>query len=196
MLTTLGIAGVPVEVIQNLLDLQEESFHDQSIDWDAVIERLPVEPNSRTYGYYFSRREAFQLLVKCSFTERINAIGLKRWRDNVIDTVMNPGFKIMDVKEDTWLNGIKSKLSQYEDEYSNLKEATSLLELALWEMELNDQSKKGRQNKKMKIDRKQYRVSCGAEIVIQHVLPYLLADEIETIDDSSESEISDNEFDY
>ena len=176
MLTTLGIAGVPVEVIQNLLDLQEESFPGQFIDWDAVIEKLAVQPCLTQV----EREKAFQFLVKCSFMGRINAIGLKQWRDNVINKVMSPDFIMpFDVEEGTWLDDIRSKLSQYEDDYSKLKEATSLLELALWKIKLNDNERKERQNKKMKIEessdlRKQCRISCGADIVIQHVLPYLL----------------------
>ena len=197
MVTTLGAAGAPVRIIQNLLDLQEEDFPNQLIDWDAVIERLSVEPKCGCV----CRKETYQFLVKCSCIERINAIGLKQYRDNVMNMVLSPDFIMpYDVKEGIWLDGIKSKLILYEAEYHRLKEATSLLELSLWKMELDDhkgQDKKGgRQKKKKKIDRDQYRVSCGADIVIQHILPYLLVDEIETIDNSSESEISESESDY
>ena len=72
-------------------------------------------------------------------------------------------------------------LIEYEAEYDKIKEATSLLELALWKIKLNDHDGDGRerQNKKMKIEesdlrRGQCRISCGADIIIHHVLPYLL----------------------
>jgi len=59
-----------------------------------------------------------------------------------------------------------------------MTEATTLLELALWKNKLNDHGVEERQNKKMKIEesdlRGQCRINCGADIVIQHVLPYLL----------------------
>ena len=176
MITTLGTVGAPVMIIQNLLDLQEGSFPDQAINWDGIIDKLAVEQNENIDGFD-SKREPFQFLVKCSLMGRINAIGLKHYRDNVINKVMSPGFNMpYDVAEGTWLNDIRSKLRDIEYEYDKLKEATTLLELALWKMELNEGQNKtlGRQHKKMKIDRKQHRVSCGAEIVIQHVLPYLL----------------------
>ena len=84
----------------------------------------------------------------------------------------------MDNRKQDWFREVKSILCQYETKYQILKEATSVIELALWKMELNDQSKKGRHNKKMKIDesdhRGQSRFSCGADIVVQHVLPYLV----------------------
>jgi len=181
MLTTLGIVGAPVEVIQSLLDLWEGSFHDQLIDWDAVIEKLSVEPKCALSGYG-SRRETFQFLVKCSFMERINAIGLKHYRNNMINTVIGPGFKMpyhIDEGE-TWLDGIKSKLAEYEARYQELKEGTIMIELTLWNNSINEakSSEDGRGTRKRKFDepgsRKQCRVSCGADIVIQHVLPYLV----------------------
>ena len=55
-----------------------------------------------------------------------------------------------------------------------------MLELALWKAKMNgskSNNTRGRR-KKMKIDeqglRNQCRISCGSDIVIQHVLPYLL----------------------
>ena len=90
MIETLGIAGAPVRIIQTLLDLREGSFPDQLIDWDAVIERLSVELGCG----HGSRRETFQFLVKCSFMGRINAIGLKHYRDNVINMVMERDFRM------------------------------------------------------------------------------------------------------
>ena len=54
-----------------------------------------------------------------------------------------------------------------------------MLELALWRIKINELApSEGRHKKKMKVDqsaiRNQCRISCGANIVIEHVLPYLL----------------------
>ena len=62
-------------MIQNLLDLQQESFPKQSIDWMQVVEKLAEERRAC--------EETFRFLVKCSVTKRINAIGLKQLRDSV-----------------------------------------------------------------------------------------------------------------
>ena len=80
-------------------------------------------------------------------------------------------------KEDECLRAeVDAKLVQYETEYYNLKEATAILELVLWKHKMADFGNQGA--KKRKVDessvREQYRVSCGADIVIQHVLLYLL----------------------
>ena len=59
---------------------------------------------------------------------------------------------------------------------------TSLLELAMWNARMDDSLDHGKTmgggNKKMKMDesefRLQCRISCGADAVIENVLPYLL----------------------
>ena len=78
-----------------------------------------------------------------------------------------------------------------------------MVELALWKHKMNDHifGEKKRRGKKTKIDessiREQCRISCRADIAIQHMLPYLLprpvvyTDVIQhdsTIDSSSESD--------
>jgi len=80
MVLTLAIAGGPVEVIQNLLDMQEGSFSDQTIDWegDKVLENLGD-------GYVYSI--TFMYLVKCSIKNRVKAIGLKHYRDTIMKKV-------------------------------------------------------------------------------------------------------------
>ena len=60
-----------------------------------------------------------------------------------------------------------------------------MLELALWKMKLDELGKgeNTMSNKKRKIDgsdfRSRCRISCGADIVIQHVLPYLIIPPLE-----------------
>ena len=87
-------------------------------------------------------------------------------------------------KRRIYLAEIRSKLSYYEAEHQKLKEATSTLELAVWKSKI-DESKLFDHNqgkrickKKMKMDdsglKYQCRTSCGADIVIGHVLPFLL----------------------
>jgi hypothetical protein len=85
--------------------------------------------------------------------------------------------------KDEWHNETITKLEYYESAYRKLKEMTSLLELALWTIKLNDSkghdNSMGSGNKKIKIDqsnfRVQCRISCGADQVVENVLPYLLS---------------------
>ena len=79
------------------------------------------------------------------------------------------------------LRSIQDKLAHFECEYPKLKEATTLLELALWKLRMNAHSHTGmniRRQKKRKTDeasvRRQSRVTCGANVIIGHVLPFLI----------------------
>jgi hypothetical protein len=79
------------------------------------------------------------------------------------------------------LREIWSKLDHFEDELPKLKEATSILELVLWKIKINKKSHQDmstQRQKKVKTDessiRQQCRVTCGADVVIGHVLPFLI----------------------
>jgi hypothetical protein len=75
------------------------------------------------------------------------------------------------------LRSIRNKLIHFEDELPKLKEVTSILELVLWKMKIIENSSLAPRWKKIKSKRtskQQCRVTCGADIVIQHVLPFLL----------------------
>ena len=59
--------------------------------------------------------------------------------------------------------------------YDELNEASSLLELALWKLEMEKNlSENGETNQ----DRSSYRVNCGADLVVKGVLQYLVASTI------------------
>ena len=89
------------------------------------------------------------------------------------------------------LHRIQEKIAHLEEELPKLKEITTILELALWKMKMNEKSHgtTTHYQKKIKADdlsiRSQYRVACGADVVIGHVLPYLL---LSALDDDSDSE--------
>ena len=81
-----------------------------------------------------------------------------------------------------WITRVPSRMEHYKSEHQVLvKEAMTLLELALWKAKLlDDRGEKNCVNvgtKKVKIDaeatRKEHRVTCGASIVIKNVLPFL-----------------------
>ena len=208
MVETLGRGNVQKSTIQNLVDLQKDSFPEQFIDWDTAVEACTS--STRVSAKSLSN------IVQLSVSKRVGAIGLKQWRDEIMGKLTKeiPDDDVSDSDSDIEDDDILDRkreffaefhamLVHYETEYHNVKEATSIVELALWRHKMNDNSqgkKNRRMRKKMKIEdadvRVQCRISCGADIVIQHMLPYLLprpvvyTDKIQhntTIDSSSES---------
>ena len=75
-----------------------------------------------------------------------------------------------------WMRAVLCQLNHYKDEHRKLlKEATTLLELALWKSKLdgNDEDEVGKSGSRKKA-RKEIYVTSGASIVIKNVLPFLV----------------------
>ena len=85
-----------------------------------------------------------------------------------------------------WMHSVLDKMDHYKAEHNRyVKEGITLLELALWKAKLGEQeetsvdSAEGK-TKKAKVDaestRKRKRITCGADMVIKNVLPFLQLD--------------------
>ena len=82
-----------------------------------------------------------------------------------------------------WITNVRIRMENCKAEHRSLvKEAMTLLELALWKAKLLNESGEKKCSvdivtKKAKIDaeaaREEHRVTCGASIVIKNVLPFL-----------------------
>ena len=165
-------------MIRNLLNTQPTLSPGYNIDWDQVLGVLAEETE---LNEPHANPTTFCFLTRCSIVTRVNAMGIKHFRDAMADDWMGDDEDDFDREE--WHNETLAKLEYYESEYLRLKESTSLLELALWKIKINDSSLDhgkaiGGDSKKMKIDpselRLQCRISCGDDHVVENVLPYLL----------------------
>ena len=79
-----------------------------------------------------------------------------------------------------WMESLLDKLDHYKVEHNRyVKEGITLLELALWKAKLGEQEDNSveERTKNAKVDatsaRKERRITCGADIVIKNVLPFL-----------------------
>jgi hypothetical protein len=160
MVITLGRANAPVAVIQNLLDIHHTFCPDYIIDWDQFLVELP-RASPATFCFF----------TRCSIAARVSAIGVKNFRDDMADYWM--GNDDNDFNREMWRNETLTKLEYYESEYQKMKESTSLLELALWMMNI-DASTIDNGDAMGDNNRLECRTNCGADFVIENVLPYLL----------------------
>jgi hypothetical protein len=71
------------------------------------------------------------------------------------------------------LHRVCSKLAHFEVELTKLKEVTTILELALWNMKISQNGHQDMATHYSNI-RSQDRVICEADVVIRHVLPFLI----------------------
>eukprot|EP00984_Skeletonema_dohrnii_P013993 scaffold5857_cov74-Skeletonema_dohrnii-CCMP3373.AAC.1 len=116
----------------------------------------------------------------------VASLHLESWRNqmkdevNIMNEVLpNTLLKTTEIRE--WMSSVISQLDHYKAEHKTiLKEATTLLELALWKANLDDneggvieqegvRTTRGRRKRA----RKEICVTSGASIVIKNVLPFL-----------------------
>lgn len=185
-----------LDSIQKLLDLHGTSFPDRTLDLNSLLDELKSRNVSRgqerddSDGTTINGRSVseciFRCLVKHSLAERISAIGPRQWRGALINLIDNDSFlfAFYDHRNGTpkgWYDHFTSELSEHETRYQELKEATAMIELALWKNKMSDhcqERNEKRRIKKMKVEesaiRVECRVNCGANIVIEHALPFLI----------------------
>jgi hypothetical protein len=109
--------------------------------------------------------------------EVISALALEKWRNEInaeirrINSILPNiirGPKTMRMHE--WMESVHFKIERYKLEHNKLmKEATSLLELALWKAKLEEDGFATKKRKRRALSR----VNCGAAVVIENVCSYL-----------------------
>jgi hypothetical protein len=179
MVETLGSCDTPKENIEKVLHVRQMHFPEQSIDWEYLLDVF-VRPFSN-FSFLTCFQEQMQFLVTCGIAARVENLAFKVWRDYVTHMIQTSNF-VYQRDNSLILHRIRDKIAYFADELPKLKEVSSILELALWKMKINDtshQQKLACHQKKIKSDessiRQQCRVTCGADILIGHVMPYLIS---------------------
>jgi hypothetical protein len=178
MVETMGRCDTPKENIENLLCVKQMHFPDQPIDWEYLLDKF-AEPSHHSFGGRpFLERMRF--LFMCCMSPRVEALAFKVWRDHITNMIYTADYKDNEGNRSI-TSRIQDKLAYFEDELPRLKEATSILEIALWKMKINNNcldENTTRSQKKVKIEESDIRskchITCGADVVIGHVLPFLI----------------------
>jgi hypothetical protein len=178
MVETMGRCDTPKEIIENLLCVRQMHFPEQPLDWEYLLNKFAQPSNCNFHGAPF--QECMQFLFICGMSERVEALPFKVWRNHITIMIRTANFNWNGNNSDI-LREIRSKLDHFEDKLPQLKEVTTILELALWKMRMNEkipEEKPSHCHKKVKTDkssiRRQCRVTCGADVVIRLVLPYIM----------------------
>jgi len=179
MVETIGRCDTPKERIENLLCVKQMHFPEQHIDWVYLLDEFALPSHYSLGGLPFQERMRY--LVNCSMSERVESLAFTVWRDHITNMIHSAAF-VWNRDNSNILHRIREKLAYFEAEYPKLKEITTILELALWKLMMNEnipQEEVSHCQKKMKTNetesRRQCRITCGADVVIRHVLPYLVA---------------------
>jgi len=177
MVETMGRCDTPKESIENLLCVKQMHFPSQPIDWVYLLDKFSSSSHS-SFKLFF--KERMQYLVNCGLSERVESLAFKVWRDHITNMIHTAKFEC---NGDNFgiLRWIGARIAHFEDKYLKLKEITTILEFALWKLRMNEnipQEEVSHSHKKMRIDelefRRQCRVTGGADVIIGHVLPFLI----------------------
>jgi hypothetical protein len=178
MVKTIGRCDTPKENIENLLRVNLMHFPEQPIDWEYLLDEFASNSLVSINGAPLQERMRF--LFTCGLSERMEALAFQVWRCQITNMISTAQWRN---DNSAFLHQIQEKLTHFEDEFLRLKEATSILELKLWKVRMTmdtdiHQEIICSQQKKVRVDqsefRRQCRVTCGASVVIGHVLPFLL----------------------
>jgi hypothetical protein len=174
MIETMGRCDTPKESIEYLLSVKQMHYPEQPIDWDHLLDEF-----ARTAQFVFRSTftERLRFLVMCSLADRVEALAFKVWRDHIIDMIHTANFQCNGNNNQAILSTIQVKVTHFEEELPKLKETTTILELALWKLRMNKiiQAEKMIQDNIGLSIRRQSRITCGADVIIRHVLPYLIS---------------------
>ena len=173
MVETMGRCDTPKTSIENILRVKQMYFPAQPLDWDHLLDNFAL-PSCISSYYVFGERMHF--LVSCGMSERMKTLAFQVWRDHITNMIHAADYK-HNRDNSGIVREIRSKLDHFNDELLRLKEATSMLELVLWKMKNNEKRSTQSQKKVKTFEssiRQQCRVTCGADVVIGHVLLFLI----------------------
>jgi hypothetical protein len=170
MVQTIGRTDTPKENIENLLRVKQMHFPEQPIDWDHLLDEFASPSNASFGGLPFQKH--MQFLFMCGMSERVETLAFKVWRDHFTNMIHTADFQWRRDNSGI-LHQIREKVAHFENELPKLKEITTILELALWKLRMNEklpQEEATHCQKKIKTDelsiRRQCRITCGADVVI------------------------------
>jgi len=163
-----------------------------------ALRRIAIPLRDNMFASEYNRYSQFNYCINLTTVDLVGGIRntvttllLQVWRDEMnqeIDRINQvlPSTPHLEISRmiRTWSRTVINRMEHYRSEHrSLLKEATTLLELAIWKAKLDekeDGSIEGRA-KKAKIDtagaRKERHITSGANIVIRNILPFLQLDE-------------------
>eukprot|EP00984_Skeletonema_dohrnii_P021097 scaffold10440_cov161-Skeletonema_dohrnii-CCMP3373.AAC.1 len=173
-----------------------ETIEGRAFSGCARVERIPIplkriliplDDIFRRYNQFDGCDQLTTVDLVGGIHKTATSLHMENWRNDIQEEINQINQILPNTPADDkaaeirqWMDSVLNKMDHYKAEhYRFVKEGITLLELALWKTKLSekeDSSKEGR-TKKAKVDvesaRKGKRITCGADIVIKNVLPFL-----------------------
>jgi hypothetical protein len=128
-----------------------------------LLENFAAHSEISSPGRPFQERMRFLFMLGMS--TRVESLPFKVWRDQISTMIHTAAFEWRNDNSDIY-HLFRDKLAYFENELLKLKEITTILELALWKRQMNENCHQ------IKTDEPSLRrqCPCGSNVVIGHVL--------------------------
>ena len=161
------------------------------------LQRIAI-PLKRDLFEFSDVYHTFDQFDKCEQLATVDLVGgihktvaslhMDSWRAEMIEEInrVNQVLPNTPANEKTneikqWIDPVIDKMDHYRSEHArHVREGTTLLVLALWKAKLDEKEESPEEGKTRKVKvvdsesaRKERRITCGADIVIKNVLPFL-----------------------
>jgi hypothetical protein len=113
-------------------------FPEQQMDWEYLLDQFA---SSSRFSFQSDFIERLQFLVMCSMSDSVEALAFKVWRDHITNMNHAADFNLDNDNNSNIIRRIRAKVAHFEGELPKLKEITTILELALWKMRINQANK-------------------------------------------------------
>jgi hypothetical protein len=170
MVQVMGRSHTPKENIENILCAKQMHFPEQPLDWEYLLTEF-ARSSSRFQNIVLFQ-EQMHFLFMCGMSVRVEALAFKLWRNHIKSMIHTATFALGRDNSAILLD-IRGKFSHFEDELTKLKEVTTILELALWKMKISENSHQDLATHDSNVQSQDW-VTCGADVVIGHVVPFLI----------------------
>jgi len=155
MLLTMVKRNVPLANIQTLINTQRQISPDYNYNMKDIVLQLAASDTSAFSRPPGTELETFRYLLRLSITDRLDLLDITKWR---IDLEKIIGFFCDKTEIERETQDVYDRLDMYE----LAKEATSILELALWKHKMdesttsNNVKSEGQRNKRARVDTRYY----------------------------------------
>ena len=198
-ITTIGVAAfnecyrlTDIELSERLETIGVDAFYTCDL-----LQRIAI-PLKRDLFEFSDGSQRYKQFDKCEQLTTVDLVGgihetvaslhMESWRTEMITEInrINNVLPYTTAREKTneirqWMESVLDKMDHLKAEHCRyVKEGITLLELALWKAKLgeNEEYAAEMSSKKAKEDAESYRrekrITCGADMVIKNVLPFLL----------------------
>ena len=182
-----------VELSEKLQKIERRAFHGCE-----RLQRIAIPLKRDLLAYNKSFQQEYDHFHYCEQLAAVDLVGgihktvaslhMDSWRAEMIEEInrVNQVLPNTPANEKTneikqWIDPVIDKMDHYRSEHArHVREGTTLLVLALWKAKLDEKEESPEEGKTRKVKvvdsesaRKERRITCGADIVIKNVLPFL-----------------------